>query len=261
MLRHKSRPSLSLLHTDKIKPSNVPTASGAEIIYLDGMMALFGPLASNLITQRSTHVANFLENYMTAEERIELFAKDYPDFRMASTAEIKDGFVLVRVELYKSWADPHPCASGLAAENLKTQFATEKAETSAYARCITNTGDPKYSTMKDGSKAPRANRAEMEVVHNSQALSWSVDPTDSAQPVGTHLELLKDQLGATEMPEAPICAHGHMVFKSGKAKTTGKEWRGFMCTEKIKDKQCTPSWQKQTAAGDWYSPKDNSDYL
>jgi len=202
---------------------------------------------------------SFLDNYMTAEERIELFAKDYPDFRMTSTAEISEGFVLVKVELFKSWADPVACASGLAAESLKTQFATEKAETSAYARAITNTGDPKYSTMKDGTKAPRANRAEMEAV---KPLTWSVDPQDEVIPVGTHLELIKDQLGAVEVPESPICAHGHMVLKTGKSKTTGKEWRGFMCIEKVKDKQCTPSWQKQDATGNWYTPRDNqSDYL
>jgi hypothetical protein len=237
---------------------NVPTAQGAEITYLDGVMALFGPLASNLITQRSINMPSFLDNYMTAEERIELFAKENPDFRMTSTAEIKDGFVLVTVTLFRTWADEKPWVVGLAAESLKTQFATEKAETSAYARAITNTGDPKYSTMKDGSKAPRANRGEMEQV---KPVTWSVDPTDEVIPVGTHLELIKEQLGAVEIPESPICAHGHMVLKTGKSKTTGKEWRGFMCIEKVKDKQCTPSWMKQTAAGDWYSPKDNSDYL
>jgi hypothetical protein len=258
MLKLRSRPSFSSPLLEVKKQSSELTAQGAEIIYLDGVMALFGPLASNLITQRSVQMPSFLDNYMTAEERIELFAKENPDFRMQSEAEIKDGFVLVTVTLFRTWVDEKAWVVGLAAESLKTQFATEKAETSAYARAITNTGDPKYSTMKDGVRAPRANRNEMEMV---KPLAWSTEPVETTLPIGNNLEMIKDQLGAVEMPDAPICAHGHMILKTGKAKTTGKEWRGFMCIEKIKDKQCSPSWQKQDAQGNWFSPKDNSDYL
>ena len=105
-----------------------------------------------------------LDKYMTAEERIELFAKENPDFRMDSTYEVKEGFVFVKVSLYRTWADEKPWVTGLAGESLATQFAIEKAETSSYARAVTATGDPKFSTMKDGSKAPRANRGEMEAV-------------------------------------------------------------------------------------------------
>ena len=105
-----------------------------------------------------------LDKYMTAEERIELFAKENPDFRMDSTYEVKDGFVFVKVSLYRTWADEKPWVTGLAGESLATQFAIEKAETSSYARAVTATGDPKFSTMKDGTKAPRANRGEMESV-------------------------------------------------------------------------------------------------
>lgn len=87
-----------------------------------------------------------LSKYMTAEERIELFAKDNPDMRQKSEREIVDGMVYVTVILWRTWADPHPWVYGMAAESLKTQFAVEKTETSAYARAITNTGLPQYST-------------------------------------------------------------------------------------------------------------------
>jgi hypothetical protein len=257
MRRQDGRPSLSLLAPlQSQRESKEPTANRAELITLDGMMALFGPLATNLITHKGLSVSNFLENYMTAEERIELFAAANPDFRMESTLEVKEGFVFVLVKLFRTWADATPWVTGLAGESLKTSYAIEKAETSAYARAITNTGDPKFSTMKDGSKAPRANRAEMETV------SFTVSEVKGAESFGTSLALIKDQLGATELEEAPICSHGHMILKSGSAKSTGKEWRGYMCTERVKANQCSPIWQKQTAMGSWYTPKPElSDHL
>ena len=78
-----------------------------------------------------------LDKYMTAEERIELFAKENPDFAMKSFYSIAEGFVFVEVALFRTWADEKPWVMGLAGESLKTQFAIEKAETSAYARAIT----------------------------------------------------------------------------------------------------------------------------
>jgi hypothetical protein len=257
MTKQDGRPSLLLLAPlQNQRASNAPTVKHAELTTLDGPMALFGPLATNLITPRRSSVSSFLDNYMTAEERIELFAAANPDFRMESSAEVKDGFVFVLVKLYRTWADATPWVTGLAGESLKTSFAIEKAETSAYARAITNSGDPKFSTMKDGSKAPRANRAEMETV------SFTVSEVKGAESLGTSLALIKDQLGATELEESPICSHGHMILKTGSAKSTGKEWRGYMCTERVKANQCSPIWQKQTAMGGWYTPKpDLADHL
>jgi hypothetical protein len=88
-----------------------------------------------------------------------------------------------------------------------------------------------------------------------ERLSFTVSEVKGAETLGTSLELIKDQLGATELEEAPICSHGHRVFKSGTAKSTGKEWRGYMCTERVKANQCDPVWQKLTAMGVWYTPK------
>jgi len=249
--RASQQVSLSLV-TTLPERSNAPIARSAEIIALDGPMAVFGPLQSKLITLRRPLMANFLDNYMTAEERIELYPIHNPDFRMESSYEVKEGFVFVLVKLYRTWADLSPWVTGLAGESLKTPFAIEKAETSAYARAITNTGDTRFSTMKDGSKAPRANRAEMEKVERT---SFTVSEVTGAESLGTSLELIKDKLGATELPEAPICNHGHMIHRSGKAKATGREWQGYMCTEKVKEKQCDAVWMKQTATGSWYVPK------
>jgi hypothetical protein len=210
-----------------------------------------------------------LDNYMTAEERIELFAKENPDFRMASYAEYNDGFVSVRVELYRTWADVHPWVTGLAAESLATQFAIEKAESSSYARAITNTGDPKYSTKKDGSKAPRPNRAEMEAIKpmygkpgsKSAAIEvalrtdiannpWSA-PEAKEEPVQWSVNEVAEALNATVIDQTYECKHGAMIRKEGTSQATQKPYYGFVCVEKRKADQCDAIWGRLTANGKW----------
>ena len=215
-----------------------------------------------------------LDKYMTAEERIELFAAENKDFKMTSFFDIKEGFVFVTVKLYRTWADEFPWTTGLAGESLATQFAIEKAETSAYARAITNTGDPKYSTMKDGTKAPRANRAEMEQVKpkygaagsKSAAIEmalrtdiannpWSA-PEAKDEPVKWEVNDVAAALGATVVDTTYDCKHGAMIRKEGTSQA-GKPYYGFVCTEKKKADQCDAIWGKLTSNGLWSFPKEN----
>jgi hypothetical protein len=215
-----------------------------------------------------------LDKYMTAEERIELFAKENPDFRMKSFHEQSDGFVFVEVALYRTWADQEPWTVGLAGESLATQFAIEKAETSAYARAITNTGDPKYSTMKDGTKAPRPNRAEMEQVKpmygkagsKSAAIEmalrqdikdnpWTA-PEQKDEPVKWEVDDVAAALGATVVDTTYDCKHGAMLRKEGTSQK-GAPYYGFVCVEKSKANQCDAVWGKLTANGKWSFPKES----
>jgi hypothetical protein len=211
-----------------------------------------------------------LDQYMTAEERIELWAKNNPDFRMSSDWGISEdsNFVFVTVKLYKTWADQVPFTTGLAGESLATQFAIEKCETSAYARAISNSGDPKYSTMKDGSKAPRANRAEMEAVKpmyssagsKSRAVEmalrtdiknnpWSA-PEAKAEPAQWSINEVAASLNATVIDQTYECQHGAMIRKEGTSQA-GKPYYGFVCVEKRKADQCEPKWGRLTANGKW----------
>lgn len=217
-----------------------------------------------------------LDKYMTAEERIELFAKDNPDFRMESYVVVDGQYLTVRVELYRTWADSKPWVTGLAGEALTTQFAVEKAETSAYARAITNTGDPKYSTMKDGTKAPRANKAEMEKVatgnaepikpkygaagsrsaavemalRNDIAKNPFTAPEQKDDPVQWEVKDVAAALGAQVVDTTYDCKHGAMIRKEGTSQA-GKPYYGFVCVEKAKANQCPPVWGRLTANGKW----------
>lgn len=221
-----------------------------------------------------------LSNYMTAEERIELFAKDNPDFRYEVQHEFeKDSssevWVIVKVILWRTEVDPNPWVMGLAGENMKVPFAIEKAETSAFARAITNTGKPQFSTTKTGEKAPRANRAEMikvselpmygargsrsaAVEHvlresfkkNQDESRTENKPEPVVWSVGDAIEVL-----SVAKPAPQECKHGAMILKEGLQKATGSPFYGYVCAAP-RPEQCPAKWAKVTSAGGWFFPED-----
>jgi len=218
-----------------------------------------------------------LSKYMTAEERIELFAKDNPDFRYEVNHEFYkdsngDTWVVVKAILWRTEVDPNSWVMGLAAENMKTQFAIEKAETSAYARAITNTGKPQFSTTREGEKAPRANRNEMERVNNvtefkpkygtvgskSAAMEAALnlveqrsqDSNESTKNASWSIGEVIPQIG--EVVDFHFtCSHGDMVKKQGVAAKTGRSYFGFVCPAP-KAEACEAKWASVAANGSWF---------
>jgi hypothetical protein len=59
------------------------------------------------------------------------------------------------------------------------------------------------------------------------------------------------KLGGELIAEAPQCSHGHMVWAEGTAKSTGKPWAAYKCTERVRANQCTPRWYVLTSEGKW----------
>jgi hypothetical protein len=263
MKRQDGRPSLLLLAPlQSQRASNEPTAKRAELKTLDGMMALFGPLATNLITHKGLSVSNFLEGYEDVATRIRRVHDNYPlcRFNIRDLAiDFDKGYVYAVTEVYRDANDEHPAAVDVAFEarsdkGVNRDFWVENCITSSYGRTAgLLLGSEKRSTKQDMEKVERLNSGKID----SEWSSFSVKTTSTTapQPLGNALELVKEQLGGTELEEAPICSHGHMIFKTGLAKATNKEWRGYMCTERVKTKQCSPIWQKQTSTGSWYTPK------
>ena len=208
-----------------------------------------------------------LENYMTAEERIELFAADNPQMRKESDWEIVEGVIYVTVKLWRTAVDQYVWVDGLAGESVKTQFAIEKAETSAYARAITNLGLPQYSTRKDGTKAPRANKAEMEKVVPfkprygavgsrsaavEEVLRTSFDTPEvkaaiNKEPIPWSVGDVVDALPNSTPKPPPECQHGH-ILKQGVSSKNGKPYYGYVCAQAT----CPALWAKVTSNGHWY---------
>jgi len=194
-----------------------------------------------------------LSKYMTAEERIELFKADNPEMRYDTEHGVYGEFVWVKAKVFRFFDDPTPIYTGLAMESMKTPFALEKAETSAYGRCITNSGDPKYSTTKEGLKAPRANREEMVKVaaieNDKTSARIEADLTNNwesfiaDEPKITTLaqgvELVQQTLGATQIPE---CKHGVMQYKEGVS--AKGPYSGYVCSGP-RGSQCPAKWDKK----------------
>jgi hypothetical protein len=69
--------------------------------------------------------------------------------------------------------------------------------------------------------------------------------------LGTAIDTIKETLGGVQVAAAPLCSHGHMIWREGTSAKTGKGWGGYMCSEKAKAKQCPPAWYMLGSDGQW----------
>ena len=220
-----------------------------------------------------------LSEYQTCAERLELFWKEHPDGRIdTKLLEASATRFIVQAFIYRTEADQHPWASGLAEETVSGRgvnatSALENAETSALARSLANAG---YSPKGDPSK--RASREEMSKVADGAKVKaeldkvkakmsetsgeyipvakaddpWTTAPVQQAQTLGIAVEMVKDILGGTTDSDIQTCQHGEMVWKTGRAKN-GKMWGHWRCIAHItgEAERCEPRWYEVTTDGIW----------
>jgi len=218
-----------------------------------------------------------LSEYQTCAERLELFWKDHPDGRVdTKLIEASTSRFIVQAYIYRTEADQHPWASGLAEETVQGRgvnatSALENCETSALARALANAG---YSPKGDSSK--RASREEMSKVQAINDVKAKVqevkakmadtsqqyvpvakadDPwtTWEAAPVVTMeqaVETVKDVLGGTPVDES--CIHGARIWKTGTTKA-GKQWGHWRCVNHVtgEAERCDPIWYEIKKDGKW----------
>jgi hypothetical protein len=211
-----------------------------------------------------------LQDYETVETRLEKWHGQYPDSRVETELiEASNTRFIVFCKLFKTEADPKPCATGLAFETItekgvNSTSALENCETSAIGRALANAGF--------AAKGKRASREEMAKVNNSEPnqyekklaerrysppgsksaavedalrASFAVENKEADPQQWTVSEVV-DQIASATPNEPPACEHGH-ILKQGISKG-GKPYYGYVC----KAKQCEPKWAKITANGKWY---------
>jgi len=211
-----------------------------------------------------------LEDYETVESRLEKWHGKFPDNRIETELiEASNTRFIVFCKLFKTEADPKPCATGLAFETItdrgvNSTSALENCETSAIGRALANAGF--------AAKGKRASREEMVKVVDGEpksfqekldskqniygksgrsaaietALRSSFEADKDVAPVAWSVGEVVSEIGASIPNEPPACEHGH-ILKEGISKG-GKPYRGYVC----KAKQCEPKWAKLTANGKWY---------
>jgi hypothetical protein len=211
-----------------------------------------------------------LQDYETVESRLEKWHDKFPDSRVETELiEASNTRFVVFAKLFKTEADPKPCATGLAFETItekgvNSTSALENCETSAIGRALANAGfaaKGKRASREEMAKvvnpAPSSFKDKLEAKQNiygksgrsaaiETALRSSFEADKDVAPVAWTVGDVVSEIGSSIPNEPPACEHGH-ILKEGISKG-GKPYYGYVC----KAKQCEPKWAKLTANGKWY---------
>jgi hypothetical protein len=202
----------------------------------------------------------FLDNYEGNKERTDRWIKTYPEGRLEATIinfDADKGSILVRAAAWRNQTEIEPAgidfAYGYQAAynaNMKRWFVedtvtsalmrvmalvmggTEKAtkEVMASVKTQTPAADYDYWTTKYGDVPSYKTSGEAEMAGTPSFGSSDVGPTGWA------------------VNGVPMCAHGSMRWNQSKPDAP-KPWAGYFCSEKIKEKQCKPTWYVLTSDG------------
>lgn len=193
-------------------------------------------------------MANQLEGYESVSERIEKFWMKYLEIGRIDTDVIfQDGTrYVVKAFGYREITDPAPFASGLAEEirTAQNRFPLENAETSAIGRMLHNAGLSKFSEGIPRPSFDEMRRVQLQVVPTAEVGLTVASEHDPWTSFGEAVDSVANGLvtGAAIL-DVPTCQHGPMAFKEGTGKT-GAPYKGFVCTNKNREFQCPPRWQK-----------------
>jgi hypothetical protein len=196
----------------------------------------------------------FLDNYETVNQKVQRLHATYPTNRIETSIidwQPEKGFILIECRIYRHYEDEKPAAIDYAhgmvgAFNVQMKrWYVEDTVSSAIGRCASVVlgaeTKPSLESMQQVETMPKAFVEED---------PWSKPIwEDGFTTAKTAVEEIKDQLGGEIQSEAPICAHGHMIFKEGEK--NGKAWAGYMCSERTKAQQCSPIWLVLGSDGKW----------
>jgi len=216
-------------------------------------------------------MSNFLDNYEDVAARIRRFWATHPSGKIHTSImdiNIEKGYVLIECRVYKEFEDHEPSGIDFAFGNINTyntnmkRWFIEDTTTSAIGRCLGlvlgSETRPTLENMKqvENTEAKIANSSVIDV--DLWATNFGEIPSyktaaeaeqAGAPSLGSSIDEIKDKLGGVLISEAPMCAHGHMIWKHGDK--NGRAWGGYMCSEKSKSNQCTPVWYTLSSDGQW----------
>ena len=191
-------------------------------------------------------MANFLENYETANSTIKRFWVEFPTGRINPVIDEVDlvkGYIFVKTEIYRDYNDLLPTVVDYAYGNVAfypeamKKWFVEDSVTSSISRAIKLL-------------SPSENRPSLEDMQRVEKLAQvpypkSLDdvwvPTE-VKHVGEALEELAEAI-VTGQPGDKECQHGFMIRKEGVSPKTGKPYKGWTCPSKNRDFQCKAVWE------------------
>ncbi len=205
-------------------------------------------------------MASFMDGYEGNKERTDRWIATFPQGRLESHIiefNAEKGYVLVQAKAFrnqteidpagidyaygylaaypdkmKRWMIEDTCTSALMRVMALVMGNTEKAtkEVMALVKSETPAADYDYWATKHGDVPSYQTAAEAE-----QAGTPSFGSSENSQWMADDL---------------PTCSHGSMRWNQSKPDAP-KSWGGYFCSEKIKEKQCTPRWYVLRSTGKW----------
>jgi hypothetical protein len=191
-------------------------------------------------------MSNYLDDYVSVQDRLREFINAYPDYRI-KTHVLEESLTpncdvyIVKTELYRTEADAAAWTTGLSSESKQKQYALELAETGSLGRALNLAGYFAKPNQTPKKPIQTTKPALAEFVKEQR-------PNDP-EPIVWDVSAIAEEFGAEVIDEIPICNHGPMILKQGNKE--GKEYRGWVCTERNKSAQCPPKWMKIGSDGKW----------
>jgi hypothetical protein len=202
----------------------------------------------------------FMDNYEGNKERTDRWLATFPQGRLEAHIiefNAEKGYVLVQAKAWRNQTETEPagidyaygylaaypdkmkrwmvedsCTSALMRVMALVMGGAEKATQEVMASIKAPAADYDYWTTKHGDVPSYVTAAEAEQSGEPSYGSSAVGPTGWA------------------VNNVPMCAHGTMRWNESKPDAI-KSWGGYFCTEKVKEKQCKPTWHVLTSDGTW----------
>lgn len=196
----------------------------------------------------------FLDNYETVNQKVQRLHATYPTNRIETHIvdwQPEKGYILIECQIFRKYEDEKPAAIDYAHGMVGAYNAQMKRW---YVEDTVSSAIGRAASVVLGSDE-KPTRENMERVDEMPKAFVDEDPwskpiwEEGFTTAKTAVEEIKSQLGGKIQSESPICAHGHMIFKEGEK--NGKQWAGYMCTEKTKAGQCAPIWLVLGSDGKW----------
>ena len=191
-------------------------------------------------------MSNYLDDYVSVQDRLKEFINAYPDYRIKSHV-LEESLTpncdvyIVKTELYRTEADAAAWTTGLSSESKQKQYALELAETGSLGRALNLAG---FFAKPSGSP-----KKPIQTTKPQLAECIKEQRPNDPEPIVWDVTAIAEEFGAEVIDEIPICNHGPMILKQGNKE--GKEYRGWVCTERDKSRQCPAKWMKIGSDGKW----------
>ena len=195
-------------------------------------------------------MSNYLDDYVSVQDRLKEFINAYPDYRIKSHV-LEESLIptcdvyIVKVELYRTEADSAAWTTGLSSESKSKQYALELAETGALGRALNLAG---YFAKPSGTP-----KKAIQTTNKALADFVADQRPNDPEPIVWDVSHIAEQFGAEVIDEVPLCGNGcgPMILKQGTKE--GKEYRGWVCP--VPKSGHPAKWMKIGADGHWVFQK------